>query len=588
MNSSFDGGETAIGMPPPASGSINVLVVEDNAADLKQIKGMLAEAAQDFQIFTASKVEDALSLMQDLPFGVVLLDLSLPPEGHGLDTLRRAQVAASAIPIVVMTAKHDEKLALLAVRAGAQDYLVKGKWDAQLLIRTVLYAVERHRMLMELQEARRHQQFLASHDSLTGLSNRAAFEEALLRVLPYAQRHGKRIGLFYFDLDGFKAINDGLGHSAGDEVLKTVATRLEASLRKSDLAARLGGDEFVVMIQDVERGENAAKCAQRLLGLLSEQLRVAGQALQLSASIGIAIFPEDGADPEQLMQAADIAMYQAKSRGKNQYEFFSKDLSEKASDKLRLESSLLRALGNQEFLLHYQPIVCATTERLVRAEALLRWHDPEAGLLNAGKFVPAAEESGLIVPIGDWVLRRACGQWRAWRSQGLEAVPISVNLSARQLLNESVVESIAHVLAEAEMAPACLELELTETAIMLEFEQSVGVLKELHALGIRLSLDDFGTAYSSLSLLQAFPIDRVKIDRSFVSKLPGNPDSVALTAAIIALTHTLGLQVVAEGVETREQLEALVQQECDEIQGHFFSPALPPEEFTRWLRPRGA
>ena len=482
-----------------------------------------------------------------------------------------------------MTTTHDEKLALQAVRAGAQDYLVKGKWDAQLLVRTILYAVERHRMLLELQEARRHQQFLASHDRLTGLTNRSAFEESLQRTLRYAERHGTRVGLFFLDLDGFKAINDRLGHSAGDEVLKTVADRLASSLRRSDLAARLGGDEFMVMIQDLGRGEQAARCARRILQLLSEPLHVDGQEVRPASSIGIAMFPEDGEDTGELIRAADIAMYKAKSRGNNHYEFFSQALGDEVLHKLQLEASLRQAIENQEFTLHYQPIVTASTQRLVRAEALLRWSPPDRELLSADEFIPVAEESGLIEPIGDWVLHAACQQWKAWRSQGLASVTIAVNLSARQLAKRALVEMIAGELAEAEMPPSCLELELTETTIMQESEAAVGVLQELHALGVGLSLDDFGTAYSSLSRLQAFPIDRVKIDRSFIQAIPGNVDSVALTAAIVAMTHSLGLQVVAEGVETQEQLDVLIEQDCDEIQGHHFSPAVAPDEFTRWL-----
>lgn len=570
-------------IPSPAASSISLLVVEDSDADMAEIQRMLESSTQEFEITRASRVEEALQLMQLAAIHAVLLDLSLPPEGRGLDTLRRAQIAAAAVPIIVMTTTHDEKLALQAVRAGAQDYLVKGKWDAQLLVRTILYAVERHRMLLELQEARRHQQFLASHDRLTGLTNRSAFEESLQRTLRYAERHGTRVGLFFLDLDGFKAVNDGLGHAAGDEVLKKVADRLASSLRRSDLAARLGGDEFVVMIQDLGRGEQAARCARRLLGLLSGPMQIDGQEVRPATSIGIAMFPDDGGDTGELIRAADIAMYKAKSRGNNRYEFFSQALGDEVLHKLQLEASLRQALENREFVLHYQPIVAAATRRLVRTEALLRWSPPGRELQTADRFILVAEESGLIEPIGDWVLHAACQQWQAWRSHDLASVKIAVNLSARQLAKRGLVERIAGELAKAGMPPSCLELELTETTIMQESEAAAGVLEELHALGVGLSLDDFGTAYSSLSRLQAFPIDRVKIDRSFIREIPEDPDSVALTAAVIAMTHSLGLEVVAEGVETQEQLDVLVEQDCDEIQGHHFSPAVPPDEFTRWL-----
>lgn len=564
--------------------SILVLLVEDDAQDCARIRTQLANASRDFEIVETDRVEDALQLLKASNFDIMLLDLSLP-EGHGLDVLKRAQVAASAVPIIVMAEKQDDKLASKAVRAGAQDHLVKGKFDSLQLVHTILQALERHRMLVELHAARRKQQHLASHDDLTGLYSRGAFEDNLRRILHYAKRYEKLVGLFFLDLDGFKAINDGIGHAAGDEVLRTVAQRLSGWLRRSDMAARVGGDEFVLVLQSLPGADVAAKAAERLLVLVGQTFQVGGQTLGLTTSIGIAIYPDDATDAENLLRNADIAMYTAKSKGKNQYEFFSKGLSLEVSRKLRMESRLREALERDEFILHYQPILEATGA-LVGAEALVRWEDPELGLLAPGDFISVAEETGVILPMGEWVLHTACRQWKELHDAGLVNGTVAVNLSAQQFRDPGLVQLVVSVLGDTGLSPPLLQLELTETTVMQDEEVPVAKLRELHSMGIELALDDFGTGYSSLSRLHSFPFDRIKMDHSFVKGLPHNPDSLALTSVIIGMAHNLGLRLTAEGVETQEQYEVLAEQGCEEFQGFLFSRPLPLEEFALWLEAR--
>ena len=568
-----------------AGSSISLLLVEDNPQDCARIRQQLTTGSRQFEIVDTDRVEDALQLLEVSNFDIMLLDLSLP-EGHGLDVLKRAQVAASALPIFVMTEEHDDKLALRAVRVGAQDYLVKGKWDGPQLLRTILQSLERHRMLVELHTARRRQQHLASHDDLTGLYSRGAFEDNLGRVLHYSERYDKLVGLFFLDLDGFKAINDGMGHAAGDEVLRTVSQRLSSWLRRSDMAARVGGDEFVLVLQNLSGADVAAKVAERLLVLVGETFQVGGQTLGLTTSIGIAIYPDDATDAENLLRNADIAMYHAKSKGKNQYEFFSKELSLEVSRKLRMESRLREALERDEFLLHYQPILQASTGALVGAEALVRWEDPELGLLAPGDFIPVAEKTGVILPMGQWVLHTACRQWKELHDAGFVNGTVAVNLSAQQFRDPGLVQSVVSVLADTGLSPALLQLELTETSLMQNEEVPVTQLRELHSMGIELALDDFGTGYSSLSRLHSYPFDRIKIDHSFIVGLPHNPDSVALTGVIIGMAHNLGLRLTAEGVETLAQYEVLAEQGCEEFQGFLFSQPLPMAEFVLWLDAR--
>ena len=425
---------------------------------------------------------------------------------------------------------------------------------------------------------------LAHFDELTGLPNRTMFMHTLQRAFSLAQRRGKQFALFFIDLDRFKNINDSLGHEAGDRLLQDVARRLRNNLRESDTVARLGGDEFVVLVEDCADPRELNAIAQNILNAVGRPYTLSGREYHVTGSIGISTYPADGLDPASLLKNADIAMYLAKDRGKNNFQFYSAQQNAHSFERLALESALRHALERREFVLHYQPKIDMRTNRIIGVEALLRWNHPDLGVVAPNQFIPLAEETGLIVPIGRWVLRTACAQSAAWRSDGLPGVRIAVNLSARQFSDDALIADIGDALAEAALAPEGLELEITESMVMQNPERAVSTLSRLRELGISVSIDDFGTGYSSLGYLKRFPIDNVKIDRSFIKDLPHDSDDAAITRAVIAMAQSLRIRVVAEGVETREQLEFLREHECDECQGYFVSRPLPPSEFALLAR----
>ncbi len=425
---------------------------------------------------------------------------------------------------------------------------------------------------------------LAHFDELTSLPNRTMFMHTLQRAFSLAQRRGKQFALFFIDLDRFKNINDSLGHEAGDRLLQDVARRLRHHLRESDTVARLGGDEFVVLVEDCADARELNAIAQNILNAVGRPYTLSGREYHVTASIGISTYPADGLDPASLLKNADIAMYLAKDGGKNNFQFYSPQQNAHSFERLALESALRHALERREFVLHYQPKIDIRSNRIVGVEALLRWNHPDLGVVAPNQFIPLAEETGLIVPIGRWVLRTACAQSAAWRSDGLPGVRIAVNLSARQFSDDALIADIGDAMAEAGLPPEGLELEITESMVMQNPERAVSTLSRLRDLGISVSIDDFGTGYSSLGYLKRFPIDNVKIDRSFIKDLPHDTDDAAITRAVIAMAQSLRIRVVAEGVETREQLEFLRAHECDECQGYFVSRPLPPSEFALLAR----
>jgi diguanylate cyclase (GGDEF)-like protein len=446
----------------------------------------------------------------------------------------------------------------------------------------------------EREQAQRRIRFLAYHDSLTGLANRQMFREMLDHTLARSQRTGSRCALLYLDLDRLKRINDSYGHTLGDQILREVASRLIASIRSADVVAhddslheevvaRLGGDEFTVLLTDLSRAEDAARVAARICAELGRPLQVGHVEMVVTASIGIAIFPDNGADPETLLRHADMAMYAAKQRGRNTYEFFTEAMQQQAVERLSLEQDLVRALESGQFSLHYQPQIDAGTGRIVSAEALLRWEHPQRGTVSPVQFIPVAEETGLILPLGEWVVLTACRQMAEWRAAGLPVVPVAVNLSAHNFRSDSLLTSIAHALESTGLPSSYLHVELTESAVMQEPEAAMKTLGALKAIGLKLSIDDFGTGYSSLSTLKQFPIDLLKIDRSFVRDLPEDGSSASIVEAILALAHALGLGVVAEGVETAAQRDFLCSRRCGLMQGYLFSKPLPAAGFSQLL-----
>ena len=433
-------------------------------------------------------------------------------------------------------------------------------------------------------EARlRHQAF---HDALTGLPNRAKYVERLDDAIRQAKRSGRIFAVLVVDLDHFKYVNDSLGHVVGDRLLKVVSERLAACLRETDTVARLGGDEFILLAPDVGSIEAAARLAE-VVGktVSSKPYLIDGRELRINTSIGISIYPEDGEDGVTLIKNADAAMFHAKEMGRNNFQFFTKDMNARAFAVLSLETSLRRAVEEQEFVLHYQPQVNSAGE-VVGVEALLRWRHPDMGLVLPGQFISIAEERGLIVPIGEWVLREACRQNRAWQDAGLIAVPVGVNVSALQFRQHDFPEQVAAALRDTGLAPGFLELEITESVIMHGAESAIATVRRLKSMGVRLSIDDFGTGYSSLSYLKQFPIDRLKLDQSFVRGLPGNADDLAISSAVLAMAKAMNLKVIAEGVENKAQMDLLFSRHCDELQGYYFARPLPADDLAGFIAGR--
>ncbi len=424
---------------------------------------------------------------------------------------------------------------------------------------------------------------LAQHDYLTGLPNRALLTERLAQAVGQADRHHKHVALLFLDLDFFKYINDSLGHLVGDQLLQSVAARLTECVRATDTVCRQGGDEFVILLAETEHPQDAADVAEKLLSSFAASHIIGVHELHLTLSIGISVYPGDGVNAETLIQNADTAMYHAKTSGRDNYKFFMTDMNERSVQRLFVENSLRRALKQREFLLHYQPQIDIVSGKIIGAEALIRWMDPEIGLVYPERFVPIAEESGLIVPIGQWVLREACRQVGAWLISGLRAVPVAVNISAKEFRNPTFLDEVALALKETGIAPHYLKLELTESILMHDVESSVSVFESLKAMGVKIAIDDFGTGYSSLSYLKRFPIVTLKIDQSFVHDITTDADDATIVSAVIGMGRNLNLRVIAEGVETSEQLEFLRVHLCDEGQGFLFSHPLPAEDLALLL-----
>ncbi len=439
------------------------------------------------------------------------------------------------------------------------------------------------RDIRDRREAEARIQFLAHHDTLTGLPNRILLMDRLEFILASARRRDAMVGILFLDLDNFKTVNDSLGHASGDALLRLTASRIEGVLRSVDVVARLGGDEFLVVLPDLENEQSTVAVAEKLLAAVSEPVILEGHGLSVSPSIGIAVFPRDGESADALIKNADAAMYLAKDRGRSNFQFFSERLSQAAVDTLSLESRLREAIREESFELHYQPQVRVDTGRLVGLEALIRWPQREGGTVMPNDFIPVAEQRGLIMPIGAWVLRQACRQNRMWQLSGLARVPVAVNLSAVQFKQKSLVDEVRAVLEETGLDAAWLEFELTESMLMEDTPGLMRTLDGLRELGVRLAIDDFGTGHSSLAHLKRFPIDKLKIDRTFVRDIASDPDDRAITAAIVDLARNMGITSIAEGVESEAQLDFLHERGCDEMQGYLASPPLTMAEAAHYL-----
>jgi diguanylate cyclase (GGDEF)-like protein len=564
-----------MGVEGSGNGLPRLVLIEDNPGDAVLVREMLrASWPGEFAFEHFDRLAAAREDLLVTPATCVLLDLSLP-DAEGLEAVDRVQSVVPDVPIVVLSGLDDEELALRAVQGGAQDYLIKGRVDDHLVSRSVRYAIERKRAEVALA----HQ---ALHDALTGLPNRALFLDRLKLALARSARRSSSVAVLFLDLDRFKLINDSLGHEAGDRVLVDVGARLEQALRPGDTVARFGGDEFTALCEDVPSERAVLAIAERMAQAVAMPFPLGDSETFLSASIGIAMAAGDAHDQdlaESLVRDADVAMYRAKERGKSRVELFDSQLRERAVQRLSIESALHRALERDELRLHYQPQVDLSSGQIVGWEALVRWEHPERGLLQPSDFVQVAEETGLILALGSWVLDTACRQVASWSAlPGAAPDPvIAVNLSARQLSQPELVDVVGHALEQARLPASRLCLEVTESVVVDHDGGDPAMLDDLRTLGVQLALDDFGSGYSALSSLKRYRVDVLKVDQDFVAELGRDAAGGPILAAIIDLTHALGLRAVAEGVENAGQVDALRALGCDMAQGFWFGRPEPPE-----------
>ena len=561
--------------------TIRLLLVEDSEDDFILVQSHLEEVEmQNYEITWVTDHDQAIEAARADNFDLHIYDYHIGAE-TGLELLTQMRAERIQAPVIILTGQTDLAIDLEAIRSGASDYLHKDEISGPLLSRTINYALERRRNEQKLVN-------LAELDSLTGLANRSIFMEYLRHAVARTDRQKNHVGLLFLDLDRFKTINDSLGHAAGDQLLVQVAERLTKSIRASDMVCRLGGDEFTVILEGVGRTEIAAHVAEKILAALAASFSIDGHDIYVNASIGIALYPGGHAGVDELVKNADMAMYRAKEKPGSHFEFHTDEMTERAHDRLAVERDLRYAIENDQLVLLYQPQLCLRTGDIIGVEALVRWIHPEKGMMAPDRFIPIAEETGLIVPLGAWVLRTACAQNMAWVESGLPERRVAVNLSAKQFQNHLLPDQVWDAISASGMDPAYLELELTEGHLAENAVDAAETLSALKTLGVHVSIDDFGTGYSSLSHLKRFPVDALKIDRSFGTDLPGDLDDVAITKAILSIGKSLNMEVVAEGVENEEQLEFLRELGCDYVQGYFLSRPLPADELAVWMAGRNA
>ena len=540
------------------------------------------------------------ALDEGRPYSVAFVDMRMPPGWDGLETIEQLWKIDPEVQVVVCSAYTDYDWLELLARLGHSDKLIvikkpfepieilqsasalSRKWQNARALKHHIESLERAvtDRTRGLEAANRQLRHLASHDALTGLPNRLLLEDRVAQAVAQANRQGHEFALLVVDLDRFKLINDSLGHRAGDDLLREVAQRLKSAVRAVDTTARLGGDEFVILADGPVTRPEAVAIASRAIDVMRPAMRLLGIDVHISPSIGIAFYPGDGATVDALLARADAAMYSAKERGRNNVQCYTEGMTTDTQDRVRLESELHEALRSGQFELHYQPKVDTTSGRINSAEALIRWRHPQRGLVSPKDFIPIAEECGLLDGIGAWVLFEACRQAKAWQQNGLRPMRVAVNLAPSQFRLANLVEQIRKALAAAQLEPQYLEVELTESAVMSDAEESILILESISRMGVLVSVDDFGTGYSSMSYLRRFPIDKLKIDRCFITEMTRRPEDASIVRAIISLAHSLHLKVIAEGVETPEQLALLTELGCDQYQGFYFSPALLPTQFV--------
>ena len=560
-------------LPRAAAGRLSVLMVGAGPTERRLVEAMLGEGgAPGSTVVSVTDVSDAARATATRRYDAVLL--AVRGDGRpGANAVQTVNEILEETPVVVLGEHDDDTAAREAIGLGAQDYLVQGATDGKALVRALRHAVERKR-------SERRLQVLVNYDSLTRLPNRDLLLDRLSQAVAQATRQQTQVALLLLDLDRFKLVNDTLGHAFGDKVLCSVAERMRTCIRDSDTLGRHGGDEFVVILPGISGAPDAAKVANKIIDQLSRPIVIDGHEVFATASVGISLFPNDGLDRNSLITNADVAMYRAKEEGRNHFQFYTVGMNAATVERLTLENDLRRAVQREELVLHYQPQIDAATGEIAGVEALVRWQHPDLGLIPPARFIPIAEETGLIVPIGEWVLQEACARAKSWSRAGGPPLAVSVNLSSRQFHQEKMLKAVTGALEASGLDARSLVLEITESSLMHDPDDAVVTLCLLHNMGIRIAIDDFGTGYSSLNHLKRFPLDFLKIDRAFVAEVTDNPEDAAIIKAIIAMAHSLRLKVVAEGVETERQCNFLRAIGCDQMQGYFLAKPLAAEEFA--------
>ncbi len=552
------------------------------------------EGLPEFEIETASQGKEGVqkikkALEEGRPYSLAFVDIRMPPGWDGIETIKHIWELDQTVQVVICTAYSDYTWEETIEQLGQRDNLLilKKPFDniavrqlACALTKKWQLAKEAKQYTSELEEKVHERteklKYQATHDLLTDLPNRVLLLEEIKNAIERSKKNNKLFSVLFFDLDRFKLINDSLSHEAGDEVLCAVAKRLKSAIREDDMVARLGGDEFVIIMKDIRNEEDFIKLIDKLLVVFDKPFRIKNHDIKLTTSIGVAVYPKDGKNFELLLRNADTAMYRAKELGANQFQFYTDELNKRNLERLEKEAELRRALSNEEFFLYYQPQFDLKSETLVSVEALIRWQHPTKGVIYPMDFIPLAEESGLIVPIGEWVLRTACKQNKKWQDAGFIPIRVAVNVTTKQFRLYNLVDIVAKILNETGLEAKYLELELTENTIVNNID-IINTIHDLKKMGIQIVLDDFGTGYSSLNYLRELPVDRLKIDQSYVQNIDTNRGDDFIIQAIIAMAHSLNLEVLAEGVESEKQLEFLKKHKCSEVQGFYFSKPIPPE-----------
>ncbi|MCP4266685.1 MAG: EAL domain-containing protein [Candidatus Brocadiaceae bacterium] len=556
----------------------NILLVDDRPENLLALEAVLEDL--DLNLEKAYSGNEALGLLVEKEYALVILDVQMPEmDGFEVANLMKKNEMTKSIPIIFVTALNkDKEYITRGYEAGAVDYLSK-PIETEILISKVRVLTELYKHKTTVKEQAEQLEEKAFFDALTKLPNRSLFFDRLDLSIEQSKRNNEELAIVFLDLDRFKYINDTLGHAVGDQLLQDVAKRLSDCARKSDTVARLGGDEFTLILPDISESRGAAIVAQKILNSLSQPFNLLNGEYTIGASIGISLYPSNGVNSEELVKNADIAMYQAKQNGKNNYQFFTTEMNDKVVKRLAFENKLYKAVEQNEFVLYYQPQTDKHFKKITGFEALIRWNLPNEGLIAPDEFIPIAEETGSIIQIGSWVMKEACSQNKSWEQAGFGNPRMAVNVSAKQFKQKGLVDLINNSLKETGLHPDFLELEITESCILENASIAIDMMHEIKEMGIHLSIDDFGVGFSSLSMLKNLPIDKLKIDRSFVSDVTTNADDATIVKSIISLAHNLNLKVIAEGVETVEQLEFLRTHDCDEIQGYLLGKPEPPEKY---------